>query len=76
VESTYPETRCTFCDLPVLIETAKTNERGQLIHEDCYMQSMQSLQVNRVPSANAGSDSNSTRSHSYAACPSPPANPD
>jgi hypothetical protein len=50
VESTYPETRCTFCDLPVLIETAKTNERGQVIHEDCYVQS---LQMNRDPSANA-----------------------
>jgi hypothetical protein len=50
VESTYPGMKCTFCDMPVLIETAKTNERGQLIHEDCYVRS---LQVNRDPRANA-----------------------
>ena len=59
MESTYPEMKCVFCDMPVLIETAKTNERGQLIHEDCYMQS---LQMNRDPSANAWSDSNSNQS--------------
>jgi hypothetical protein len=50
VESTYSELRCAFCDIPVLIETAKTNERGQPVHEDCYLQS---LQTNRDPSANA-----------------------
>ena len=50
MESTYPEMKCAFCDMPVLIETAKTNERGQLIHEDCYVQS---LQTNRDPSANS-----------------------
>lgn len=59
MESTYAEMRCVFCDMPVSIETAKTNERGQLIHEDCYVQS---LQMNRDPSANAWSDSNSNQS--------------
>jgi hypothetical protein len=55
VESTYPEMRCAFCDMPVLIETAKSDERGQLIHEDCYVQS---LQTSHDPGAESGSDSN------------------
>jgi hypothetical protein len=55
VEATYPEMKCAFCNSPVLIETAKTNERGQLIHEDCYVQS---LRMNRDPSANAAPSSN------------------
>jgi hypothetical protein len=55
VESMYSTMRCAFCDMPVLIETAKTNESGQLIHEDCYVES---LQLSRDPSANVGSDSN------------------
>ena len=56
MESTYPAMRCVFCDMPVSIETAKTNERGQLIHEDCYVES---LQRDRDPSTNYGSDSDS-----------------
>jgi hypothetical protein len=55
VEATYPEMKCAFCNAPVLIETAKTNERGQLIHEDCYVQS---LRMKRDPSANAAPSSN------------------
>jgi hypothetical protein len=55
VEATYPEMKCAFCNAPVLIETAKTNERGQLIHEDCYVQS---VRMNRDPSANAAPSSN------------------
>ena len=58
MESTSPEMRCAFCDMPVPIESAKTNELGQLVHEDCYVES---LQLNRDPSANAGSDSNSSQ---------------
>jgi hypothetical protein len=50
VESTSLEMRCAFCDSPVSIETAKTNECGQLVHEDCYVES---LQMNGDPSANA-----------------------
>jgi hypothetical protein len=59
VESTSPEMRCVFCDMPVSIENAKTNERGQLIHEDCYVES---LQMNRDPSTNDASHSNSSQS--------------
>jgi hypothetical protein len=59
VESTSPEMRCVFCDMPVSIETAKTNECGQLVHEDCYVES---VQMNRDPNTNAGSDSNSHQS--------------
>ena len=50
MESTSPEMRCALCDMPVSIETAKTNERGKLVHEDCYVES---LQMNRDPNANA-----------------------
>lgn len=28
--------RCPICDLPVALETAKTDENGRAIHEDCY----------------------------------------
>jgi len=55
VEATYREIKCAFCNTPVLIETAKTNELGQLIHEDCYLQL---LQMNGDPSTNSASDSN------------------
>jgi hypothetical protein len=50
VESTYPGMRCAFCDMPLLVETAKTDERGQVIHEDCCVDS---LQTNRDPSDNS-----------------------
>ena len=50
MESTYRQMKCAFCDMPVPIETAKTNESGQLVHEDCYVES---LQRDRDPSGNA-----------------------
>ena len=53
--ATYPEMKCTFCITLALIETAKTNERRQLIHEDCYLHS---LQRNGHPRINSASDSN------------------
>jgi hypothetical protein len=55
VAATYPEMKCTFCITLALIETAKTNERRQLIHEDCYLHS---LQRNGHPRINSASDSN------------------
>ncbi len=27
---------CPICDLPVPLETAKTDENGRAFHEDCY----------------------------------------
>ena len=31
---------CPICNLPVLLETAKTDDRGQAIHERCYLLSV------------------------------------
>jgi len=28
---------CRICDLPVAVETAKTDSEGQAIHERCYL---------------------------------------
>ena len=28
---------CSFCDRPVNLEVAKTDENGQAIHEECYV---------------------------------------
>ena len=28
---------CTICDKPLKIETAKTDEDGQAVHEECYV---------------------------------------
>jgi hypothetical protein len=31
---------CSLCDEPVEIETAKTDENGDAVHEDCYVVKM------------------------------------
>jgi hypothetical protein len=28
---------CSFCNLPVKLETSKTDEYGRAIHEACYL---------------------------------------
>jgi hypothetical protein len=28
---------CSFCNLPVDLETSKTDEYGQAIHDECYV---------------------------------------
>ena len=33
---------CSLCDEPVQIETAKTDENGDAVHEDCYVVKMRS----------------------------------
>ncbi len=55
MEETYPKIKCAFCNTPVPIESAKTNEHGQPIHENCYVQL---LRMNRDPIANSAPDSN------------------
>jgi hypothetical protein len=32
--------RCSICELPVSLETAKTDEYGRAIHEECYASKM------------------------------------
>ena len=29
---------CAICKEPIRLETAKTDERGRAVHEDCYLQ--------------------------------------
>jgi hypothetical protein len=42
--------RCAICQQPVRLETAKSDERGQPVHEDCYLQRlMASLQYPPPP---------------------------
>jgi len=36
---------CPICDLPVPLETAKTDEWGRAIHEDCYVLKMDLLRA-------------------------------
>ena len=30
--------KCAICNKPVAIETAKTDDDGQAVHEECYLQ--------------------------------------
>lgn len=32
-----PEINCSICYKPVALETAKTDEVGQAVHEECYL---------------------------------------
>jgi hypothetical protein len=32
-----PEIKCSICHNPVALETAKTDEVGQAVHEQCYV---------------------------------------
>ena len=41
------EVVCSFCDKPIEIETAKTNEYGKAIHEGCYVSKMQGATEHR-----------------------------
>jgi anti-sigma regulatory factor (Ser/Thr protein kinase) len=34
---------CCFCNSPVLLETSKTDEEGQAVHEECYVLSLCSM---------------------------------
>jgi hypothetical protein len=31
---------CAICQKPASLETAKTDERGQIVHEECHLQKM------------------------------------
>jgi len=35
--SRVPDLRCTICEQPIPIETAKTDDNGHPIHEECYL---------------------------------------
>ncbi len=42
------KTSCAICAEPVELETAKTDERGSAVHEDCYMANFKQRRRQRV----------------------------
>jgi hypothetical protein len=39
--SQFPtQTVCPMCTMPVQLETAKTDEHGRAIHEECYLRAL------------------------------------
>jgi hypothetical protein len=43
--------RCSICEQPVSLESAKTDEYGRRIHEECYALKMQLKQATTPPAA-------------------------
>ena len=37
LQSQKPEMNCSICHKPVALETAKTDEVGEAVHEECYI---------------------------------------
>ena len=37
MQSQKPEINCSICHKPVALETAKTDEVGEAVHEECYI---------------------------------------
>jgi len=42
---------CAICKKPASLETAKTDERGQIVHEECYLQKMKMKVVEAAAAA-------------------------
>jgi hypothetical protein len=34
---------CSVCQKPIRLETAKSDENGKAVHEDCYLQRLMAL---------------------------------
>lgn len=34
---------CSICKQPIRLETAKTDENGKAVHEDCYLQHLMAM---------------------------------
>jgi hypothetical protein len=43
--------RCSICDKPVSLESAKADEYGRTIHEECYALKMKLKQATTPPAA-------------------------
>ncbi|HEV3512692.1 MAG TPA: hypothetical protein VGS05_13385 [Candidatus Sulfotelmatobacter sp.] len=39
---------CQICKQPVILETARIDERGKAVHEDCYLRAIQAQQRPRT----------------------------
>jgi hypothetical protein len=44
-------TTCAICHKPAPLETAKTDEHGRIIHEECYVFKMQLIAASIKPQA-------------------------
>ena len=48
---------CQICKKPVVLETARINEHGKAVHEDCYLNSLKGItpppNMERPPEAGA-----------------------
>jgi hypothetical protein len=42
---------CVICHQPVSLETAKTDERGRTVHEECYLLKLKLSMVTTKPKA-------------------------
>ncbi len=40
---------CSICNKPAPLETAKTDERGQIVHEECYVFKMSLIAASMKP---------------------------
>lgn len=41
--------RCSLCDMPVPIESSKTDENGKAVHEECYLLRLRLEQATTPP---------------------------
>ena len=48
---------CQICKKPVILETARINEHGKAVHEDCYLNALKAMvpppSTERPPEAGA-----------------------
>jgi hypothetical protein len=42
---------CSICNEPVEVETAKTDENGKAVHEDCYVRVLRLKEITPPPKA-------------------------
>jgi hypothetical protein len=42
---------CSICDKPIVLETAKTDEYGDAVHEECYVLKVKLKQATTPPNA-------------------------
>jgi hypothetical protein len=40
---------CAICNEPVDLRTAKTNDEGQAVHEECYAMKIKNPPTERIP---------------------------
>ena len=40
---------CAICQMPVAVETSKTDEHGHAVHEECYVLKIQLFQASQPP---------------------------